>query len=169
MLQGSLDKARRASLRRDRARLPRSPRGSHCDGVGCGYAPNPSRRRASHSAFQRLPWRKPLGLTRPAQPGCIGSYVRALLPRSIESSGRASDVALDGLPTSARAQVHFDLIGVMVLVDMRGNSGGTTDANASAKKAASGAVAVQAFQVGERWCHGLPSRRRGFACAAPAL
>jgi hypothetical protein len=36
---------------------------------------------------------------------------------------------------------------------MRGNSGGTTDANASAEQAASCAIAVQAFQVRESWGH----------------
>jgi hypothetical protein len=45
---------------------------------------------------------------------------------------------------------------------MRGNSGGTTDANASAEQAASCAIAVQAFQVRERWRHdftiGVPWR-----------
>ena len=38
---------------------------------------------------------------------------------------------------------------------MRDNGCGTTDANASAEKLASCAVAVQAFQVGERWRHGF--------------
>jgi hypothetical protein len=32
---------------------------------------------------------------------------------------------------------------------------GTTDANASTEQAASCAIAVQAFQVGKRWCHGF--------------
>jgi hypothetical protein len=57
--------------------------------------------------------------------------------------------------TGGRTHGHLDLVGPISLVDMRGNSGGTTDANASAQQAASCAVAVEAFQVGESWRHGF--------------
>src|SRR5262249_6890811 len=85
----------------------------------------------------------------------VCSYCRPLVLRSIEASGRASDVALDRLPTGTTAHGHLDRVGLIPLVDMRGNSGGTTDANASAKQAAPCAITVQAFQVGERWRHGF--------------
>jgi hypothetical protein len=75
------------------------------------------------------------------------------VPRSIEATGRAGDVTLDRLPTGARAYGHFDLVGLIPLLEMRDNGRGTTDANASAEQAASCAIAVQAFQVGERRCH----------------
>jgi hypothetical protein len=87
-------------------------------------------KRAGPRAHQESGAAPPL---RASQPGCIGSYVRRFLPRSIEASGRTGDVTLDRLPTGARAQGHFDLLGLIPLVDMGGNSGGTTDANASAK------------------------------------
>jgi len=83
------------------------------------------------------------------------------VPRSIEAARRAGDVALDGLPTGARAQGRFDLIGLIPLVDIRENSGGTTDANAGPEQTTSCAIAVQAFQVGER-------RHRGFTIAVIA-
>ena len=75
---------------------------------------------------------------------------RRLVSGSIEATGRAGDVTLDRLPTRARAYGHFDLVKLIPLLDMRGNGHGTTDANASAEQAASGAIAVQAFQVGKR-------------------
>jgi hypothetical protein len=83
----------------------------------------------------------------------LRSYCRPILARSIEAPGRAGDVALDGLPTGARAHGHFDLVGLIPLVDLGGNGRGTTDADASAEQSASCAVAIQAFQVGKRWRH----------------
>src|SRR5262245_12127990 len=85
----------------------------------------------------------------------VCSYCCPLVPRSIEAPGRASDVALDRLPTGATAHGHLDRVGLIPLVDMRGNSRGTTDANASAQQAAPCTITVQAFQVGERWRHGF--------------
>jgi hypothetical protein len=82
------------------------------------------------------------------------SYIGPLVPRSIEASGWAGDVALDRLPTGSGAQGNLP-VRLGVLVDMRGNSSGTTDANASTEQAASCAIAVQAFQVGKRWRHGF--------------
>ena len=65
-----------------------------------------------------------------------------------------------------RKAAAFSNTGGGALVDMRGNRGGTTDANASTEQSASCAVAVQAFQVGERRGHGFsasPNRRSSLA------
>src|SRR5262245_10460661 len=84
---------------------------------------------ASRRTRPRLPPRALRSHVPAIDPCCL--YVRPLLPRSIEASRRASDVTLDRLPTGARAHGYFDLVALILLVDMFGNSSGTTDANTS--------------------------------------
>ena len=125
-------------------------------------------REAAMAAFAKSSRRS--RLHRPASVVCWFIYW-PLVPRSIETPRWAGDVALDRFPTGPRAHGYFDLVALILLVDMRGNSGGTTDANASAEQMASRAIAVQAFQVGERWGHAFSpiSGSSQLTCRVPAV